>query len=229
MSGDDQKTTALAPLPSSALSRAGSDSLVQRGVQDWHAAREDAERCFKRGLELEDQGQGEQPTSWYRTAADQGHASAQHYLGWAYECGCGVPEDDEQAVFWYRKAANQGDPIGQFMLATMLSEGRGVSRDPEQAVSWYGKAADQGDYCAKGELRKIFDAGVVPKDLLRASIWCRAAEAAEAADRIPPSHLWQGREDKVLVLETPRGIEKWQLVDGRPRFLESVREKDSAV
>ena len=29
-------------------------------------------------------------------------------LGWMYESGHGVEQDDEQAVFWYRKAAEQG-------------------------------------------------------------------------------------------------------------------------
>jgi hypothetical protein len=56
-----------------------------------------------------------------------------------------------------------------------------------------------------------------------------AAEAAETADRIPPVHLWQGRESMVLTLKTPRGIEKWQLVDGRPRFVVWVREEGSTV
>ena len=164
-----------------------------------------------------------QAAFWYRKAADQGHATAQHYLGWAYECGEGVPEDDEQAVFWYRKSAHQGDATGQFMLAEMFLEGRGVPRDPEQAVFWYGKAADQ------GELGRIYEAGLVPQDPQQAGHWYREAVAAETADRIPPSHLWQGCENKVLVFKTPRGIEKWHLVDGRPRFVESVREKGSAL
>jgi TPR repeat protein len=107
----DEKATGLVPLPSSALSRAGSTSLAQRGMQDW-LAREDAER-------------------W----CDLGHA---------YECGRGVPKDEEQAVFWYRKAADQGDADAQFMLAVMYMDGRGVTHDPEEVIFWFSKSADQG-------------------------------------------------------------------------------------
>jgi len=31
-----------------------------------------------------------------------------HNLGWMYQIGRGLEQDDEQAVFWYRKAAEQG-------------------------------------------------------------------------------------------------------------------------
>ena len=40
-------------------------------------------------------------------AADQGHALAQYAVGWLYERGRGVPEDDAEAVRWYRLAADQ--------------------------------------------------------------------------------------------------------------------------
>jgi TPR repeat protein len=115
------------------------------------------------------------------------------------------------------------------MLAEMFLEGRGVPQDPEQAVSWYSKAADQGDSNAQIALFEIYEAGIVPQDLRHAAHWYREAEAAETADRIPPSHLWQGRESQVLRLKTPRGIEMWKLLDGRPRFVASVREKASTV
>ena len=46
--------------------------------------------------------------SWYRLAADQGHAKAQHRLGQMYALGYGVTKDYTAADFWLRKAANQG-------------------------------------------------------------------------------------------------------------------------
>jgi len=54
-----------------------------------------AKNGLSKGLEL------------YRKAADQGHAAAQHNLGWSYYYGCGrlLPEDREAAVKWFRKAA----------------------------------------------------------------------------------------------------------------------------
>ena len=38
---------------------------------------------------------------WYRLAAEQGNAEAQHNLGLKYEYGDGVPQDYQEAVRWY--------------------------------------------------------------------------------------------------------------------------------
>ncbi len=46
--------------------------------------------------------------TWYRKAAEQGHAAAQNNLGECYAEGVGVEKDPAQAVVWYRKAAEQG-------------------------------------------------------------------------------------------------------------------------
>ena len=43
--------------------------------------------------------------------ADQGHASAQLYLGRMYEFGWGVPQDAAEAAKWYRKAADQNSEL----------------------------------------------------------------------------------------------------------------------
>ncbi|MYK10945.1 MAG: sel1 repeat family protein, partial [Acidobacteriia bacterium] len=43
-----------------------------------------------------------------RTAAQQGHAEAQHFLGLAYYEGQGVIRDDHEATIWFRRAAEQG-------------------------------------------------------------------------------------------------------------------------
>ena len=45
---------------------------------------------------------------WYRLAAEQGYAIAQHNLGVMYDKGEGVLKDDAEAVRWYRLAAEQG-------------------------------------------------------------------------------------------------------------------------
>jgi TPR repeat protein len=38
--------------------------------------------------------------SWYRKAAEQGHAEAQNELGWMYAYGPFVPQDYAEAVRW---------------------------------------------------------------------------------------------------------------------------------
>jgi TPR repeat protein len=171
MNNEDEETTGLVPLPSSALSRVGSTSLVQRGMQDRLAA-EEAEQWVKKGWSLSVQGQHEQAILWYRKAVEKGLASAQCRLAFAYECGWGVPKDDNQAAEWYRKAAEQGDADGQFMLAVMYQEGRGVHHDPEQAISWFRKSAEQGDEGAQMILGTLYEEGkIVPQDYPQAAFW----------------------------------------------------------
>ena len=74
--------------------------------------------------------------SWYRKAADQGHAGAQYNLGAAYRNGQGVSQDYAAAVSWYRKAANRGNASAQYNLGVMYRRGEGVRQDYVQAYKW---------------------------------------------------------------------------------------------
>jgi len=47
-------------------------------------------------------------------------------LGWMYQSGRAVAQDDAQAVVWYRKAAGKGEPLGMNNLGWMYENGRGV-------------------------------------------------------------------------------------------------------
>ena len=63
-------------------------------------------------------------------------------IGWMYDNGEGVPEDDAEAVRWYRLAADVAD--AQHNLGWMYANGEGVAEDDAEAVRWYRLAADQG-------------------------------------------------------------------------------------
>ena len=65
---------------------------------------------------------------WYRKAAEQGEAFAQHNLALMYQNGLGVPQDYAQALIWYRKAANRGVAAAQHNLGWMYQNGQGVPR-----------------------------------------------------------------------------------------------------
>jgi hypothetical protein len=82
--------------------------------------------------------------TFFRKAAQQGHAHAQNKLGCCYEEGYGVAKDLGEAVKWYRKAAEQGNGFGQFNLGVCCSNGRGVIKDLVQAHKWYNLASAQG-------------------------------------------------------------------------------------
>ncbi|MEK7706844.1 MAG: tetratricopeptide repeat protein, partial [Verrucomicrobiota bacterium] len=63
---------------------------------------------------------------WFRKAAEQNYAKAQHNLGAAYAGGQGVAKDETEAVKWFRKAAEQSFAHAQFKLGLCYSKGKGV-------------------------------------------------------------------------------------------------------
>ena len=54
---------------------------------------------------------------------------AQYNLGFLYDNGWGVPEDDAEAVRWYRLAADQGDASAQYNLGVVPHGFRSSFRD----------------------------------------------------------------------------------------------------
>jgi len=80
---------------------------------------------------------------WIQKAANQEVIAAQRRLGWLYDTGSGVQQDDTNAVKWYRKAADKGDAESQFNLGIAYKLGNGISKDNDKALEWYTKAADQ--------------------------------------------------------------------------------------
>ncbi len=79
--------------------------------------------------------------NWYRLAAEQGNARAQHYLGVMYAKGKGVPQDDAEALKWYRLAAEQGYAAAQYNLGVMYATGQGIPQDYVQAYMWFDLSA----------------------------------------------------------------------------------------
>ena len=51
------------------------------------------------------------PVKWYRKAAEQGFADAQHYLGGMYDKGLGVLQDTLVAHMWFKIAAANGNEV----------------------------------------------------------------------------------------------------------------------
>ena len=76
-----------------------------------------------------------QAVHWFRKAAEQGGAAAQHNLGIMYEEGEGVEKDAVQAAHWLRKAAEQGFAVAQYSLGIMYEKGEGVTEDAVQGVT----------------------------------------------------------------------------------------------
>ena len=64
----------------------------------------------------------------YWLKAKQKAVNSLFNLGFMYENGYGVPQDDESAVKWYTLAAGQGHASAQTNLAWMYENGRGVPK-----------------------------------------------------------------------------------------------------
>ena len=118
----------------------------------------------------------------FLSAAEQGNANAQVYLGFMYDAGEGVSQDDGEAVKWWRRAAEQGDADAQRILGTLYREGEGVPQDYDEAVKWYRRAAEQGDADAQFSLGAMYSYGEgIPQDYGEAVKWFRrAAEQGDA-------------------------------------------------
>ena len=113
---------------------------------------------------------------WFRKAARQGHAGAQHNLGWMYANGKGVPQDDAKSVEWYRKAAEQGYAAAQHQLGWNYANGKGVPQDDAKSVEWYRKAVEQGHAGAQNSLGVMYQGGYgVQQDDAEAVEWYRKA------------------------------------------------------
>ena len=80
-------------------------------------------------------------TSSLGTAAEQGDAEAQSFLGVLYKEGWGVPQNYDEALHWFQAAAEQGNAEAQSFLGAMYFLGQGVPQDYIQASTWTSLAA----------------------------------------------------------------------------------------
>ncbi len=142
-----------------------------------------------------------------RPLADQSNAQAQYLLGYLYDQGRGVAQNDVEAVKWYRLAADQGEAGAQYNLGNMYLQGRGVVQDDVEAVRWLCLAADQGSSQAQSNLGVMYDCGRgVPQNDVEAVKWYRlAADQSEAGAQYNLSKMYlQGRgvvQDDVEAVE----------------------------
>jgi hypothetical protein len=102
-----------------------------------------------------------------RSAAEAGHAPAQHALGTFYRFGEGTDQNLQQAVQWHQAAADRGYAPAMNVLALLKLEGVGVERDPEAALKLLVQAARVGDSDAAANLVALVDD--LPTATIRAS------------------------------------------------------------
>lgn len=114
---------------------------------------------YSDGVTAFEQGDYFRALAEFRTAAEDGVAVAQYYLGVMYDNGLGVLPDQSEAARWYRAAAEQGHADAQFNLGDMYKCGHGVQQWHAEAVRWSRAAADQGDPYAQFNLGIMYQCG----------------------------------------------------------------------
>ncbi len=113
----------------------------------------------------------ENATRLFKTSAEQGYPEAQWRLGFCFENGLGLPQNDQEAVKWYRNAAENGSPEGQRKLGNCYECGIGVPKDDLEAEKWFLKAAEQGNVLAQWGLGLRYE----KQDFKKAIKWYQKA------------------------------------------------------
>lgn len=115
---------------------------------------------------------------WWRKAAEQGNAGAQHNLGVIHRDSTYYIDieykhkDFVEAVRWFRQSAEKGHAESQTNLGAMYEHGKGVSQDYSTAVNWYRKAAKQDFANGQINLGLSYENGKgVPQDYKLAYMW----------------------------------------------------------
>ena len=148
--------------------------------------------------------------------AEAGDADAQLNLGYMYDHGDGVPENDVEAVKWYRLAADQGDADAQSNLGVMYGIGEGVPKDDVEAVKWFRLAADQGHATAQTNLGYAYFFGNgVPKDDVESYARFNVAGALGSDVEKSKSNLTARMTKEDISAAQKRSKEIWEALEGR--------------
>jgi len=89
-------------------------------------------------------GDGVRVASMWQKSCEGGYALGCYSLGWMFDRGRAVAQDDAEAVSLYRQACELGYALGCSNLGGMYAYGRGVAQDDAEAVSLYRQACKMG-------------------------------------------------------------------------------------
>jgi len=158
----------------------GSIASVQRRANSWRAGQGASILGLQQTRELLlaaiEEERYQEAAALAISLAEQGDAAGESIMGWLYESGKGVAQNDREAVQWYRKAADNGVGSSQLSLAKMYYEGRGVQKDLTKALDWFRAAAEQGDTDAQVWIGDMYQEGLgVEKNDAEALKWYRKA------------------------------------------------------
>jgi len=128
-----------------------------------------------------------------RPAAEAGFAPAQLSLGFAYDLGRGLDEDNALAGAWYMRAAQQGEARAASNLGYLYHGGAGVDLDYGQAMFWYQQGADKGDVVGIYGVGQLYEFGHgVEVDFVKAAEqFQRGAELGDSYSQNDLGYLYE--------------------------------------
>lgn len=167
-------------------------ALVHAFMRYLRGEKDDALDAWRRGAEVGDvramvvaadavlvsgaEGAASEAYKLYRRAADAGSALGLSKVGWLYEEGLHVPEDDREAFGWYLRAAQAGEPTAMASVAHAYELGHGVERNMRMAIHWYKKSGAAGRLASYNWLGATYQSGIdVPRNWARAIHYYRIA------------------------------------------------------
>lgn len=130
-------------------------------------------KLYNQGVRAFEAGDYNSALKIFKPLADQGDAQSQSSIGWLYDYGLGVPEDNQKAVSWYMKAAEQDDMLARYNLAVIYLNGEGaVQKDHKKAAYFFRLSAQQGHLPAQYNLGIAYYFGLgVKKNGTKSKYW----------------------------------------------------------
>ena len=126
----------------------------------------------KKIIHLLDIGKEVEAFTLCKELTEKGDINAQACLGFFYEKGIGVEEDEEEAFKCYMKSAKQGDAFAQYSVGACYGHGIGVEEDKGEAFKWLMKSAKQGHAFAQNMIGICYHEGIgVEEDEEEAFKW----------------------------------------------------------
>ena len=144
--------------------------------------------------------------------ADQGNKDAANTLGYLYDRGEGVPQDQAKAREFFQKAADAGLPKAQYNLGRFMVLGIGGPQDTEGGLNLLEKAAHGGVPTAQVTLANIYffgEYGQKPDNDKAYAFALMAAKSGDADSQNMVGFMTQyGRGVKLNVKEASEWLRK---------------------
>lgn len=151
---------------------------------------------------------------WYRKADENGNPKGTFYIGYLYDVGLGVEEDNAEAAKWYRKSADLGHAQANANLGNFYLSGIDVEKDGLKAKAYFEKAFNinpKSAYAAR-KLGDLYQKGIGVKASKELAIqWYETAgELGNLASYIEIGDIYSGEMNMARDLDGARAEEYYQ-------------------